>query len=757
MEGYVILCLVFVLLPLYTVGAIAWGISSSFTLSKLRRLRNPQDVEEQLAVTSSRMTRLMLVSAEFDMNVLMAGGRPIESLPQTLSQAAVSNALLKAASRRSWSIKRKALPWALLVAPLVLGTVGLGLWVIYTGDLLGVALVGVGAWTAYVWYARIRTSRQSRHARVGRWLLPLIDMSPQERSVALWQMAQETVAASRSIEHAEKQPGFSDRRLTVSQGIESTTRWSQQAWIGAVMAGGGTAVLRLVLKLAEAFAPKGLGAVAAFLAATAVLGGAGWFGWRVWYGSPAAQRRMLARIRALPADTEEQLTTQRALELVAAAVGLPVAPALYVLGTPVINAGVAGTTPAGASFVVTDRFTQLPQQEQQAALATLMAHVVSGRAAKAIMPRRGRADASSAEERLVEEFSAANELEGLQITRAPQAHLALLERLISGDTPSYPMSWMDVSSPFADRRLWFYVPPVPSATRTLRTRLGVLRNVLAADAVGRIGKPPIPSDEREVAPPHEELPPDEQDRPVPSAREVAARAAAVLLAADRAYAEFARRDDTLPAEARETLSNRVEALRSYAHEAGLIDHLTLAEAELLWSELGTADEQLVANCMWSAEGLSVLLWALNEIADIPGWDERFDRSTAPECLRNGEAQEALEWVADAVLRRRSDIVQSLKLAQAWYWRAWIANCQADGVEPPEGSPYEEAWAEVAAELAEGGWLEPIGEDFPALGVAYHDLTDEQRLVLRSIAWERFRAVNWLHGLQRAWDAEPESR
>lgn len=48
-------------------------------------------------------------------------------------------------------------------------------------------------------------------------------------------------------------------------------------------------------------------------------------------------------------------------------------------------------------------------------------------------------------------------------------------------------------------------------------------------------------------------------------------------------------------------------------------------------------------------------------------------------------------------------------------------------------------------------FKPIGNDFPALGKPYSQLTEAEWQTMRSIATERLYALDWLCGYSADWD------
>ena len=96
-------------------------------------------------------------------------------------------------------------------------------------------------------------------------------------------------------------------------------------------------------------------------------------------------------------------------------------------------------------------------------------------------------------------------------------------------------------------------------------------------------------------------------------------------------------------------------------------------------------------------------------------------------------------------------------ARLWHWRARTAVLEAHGYEelPQEWQSFDQLVGATAMRGFERGLLpRPLRGDFPAFGVVYRELSFEQQEEAYQIAWQRHRALNWLCGLGKTWDAVP---
>jgi hypothetical protein len=158
-----------------------------------------------------------------------------------------------------------------------------------------------------------------------------------------------------------------------------------------------------------------------------------------------------------------------------------------------------------------------------------------------------------------------------------------------------------------------------------------------------------------------------------------------------------------------------------------------------------ADDDGVVDSVWAGEGLGTLLWALDR-AQLPPYDRPFD----------GEKL-LVAITADATLRPGEEVTRARETARLWHWRARTAELQADGgVElPGPWQSFDQLVAATAMRGFEQGLLpRPLRGDFPAFGVVYRELDETQQAEAHQIAWQRHRALNWLCGLGKSWDAVP---
>jgi hypothetical protein len=186
-------------------------------------------------------------------------------------------------------------------------------------------------------------------------------------------------------------------------------------------------------------------------------------------------------------------------------------------------------------------------------------------------------------------------------------------------------------------------------------------------------------------------------------------------------------------------------LRSRREVLARANTLTSAVREALAQLPARAGEPDVVDAVWQAEGLGVLLWALGRIG-LPPYDLAFDHDRL-----------LAVSLDSATLRPESDIEQARQTARLWHWRARTSSLQEEGgiALPERWKSFDQLIAATAMRAHEQGLLpRPLRGDFPAFGTVYRDLTGEQRAEADSIAWERHRALNWLCGLGKSWDAVP---
>jgi hypothetical protein len=105
-------------------------------------------------------------------------------------------------------------------------------------------------------------------------------------------------------------------------------------------------------------------------------------------------------------------------------------------------------------------------------------------------------------------------------------------------------------------------------------------------------------------------------------------------------------------------------------------------------------------------------------------------------------------IKKATLRPHELIEKQRDLAELWHWRSRTRQLQVSGHEfkLPEGMTIEKILQRVSTKAAADGVIPtPIGDDFPAFGKSYRDLTPQEYSQATSIAMERHHALNWLCG------------
>jgi hypothetical protein len=153
------------------------------------------------------------------------------------------------------------------------------------------------------------------------------------------------------------------------------------------------------------------------------------------------------------------------------------------------------------------------------------------------------------------------------------------------------------------------------------------------------------------------------------------------------------------------------------------------------------DDPAVVEAVWHGEGLGALLWSLGLVA-MPPYDEPFDHARL------------LELPFDGTLSSAPELEQACETARLWHWRARMRLLEDDPTFelPPPWTSHQELVASVAARGHEQGLLPaPVGDDFPALGFVYRWATAPELVELRSIAYERHRALAWVCDASRGWD------
>jgi hypothetical protein len=188
---------------------------------------------------------------------------------------------------------------------------------------------------------------------------------------------------------------------------------------------------------------------------------------------------------------------------------------------------------------------------------------------------------------------------------------------------------------------------------------------------------------------------------------------------------------------------------------GLWEDTSPSERELFEQPRSAITERQMINGSWRAEAIHCLAWALGLVDEIPDYDTLTD----PEILLPLVPTEDLAGcIRSSTLRGATEIERAREIAELWHWRSRTTRLQEDGYTPRKGQPSLDTIVRtVAKRMAADGMLPTaIDEDFPVLGRAYRDLSEDQRATVQSIAMERHLALNWLcgHAPGNEWDETP---
>jgi hypothetical protein len=156
------------------------------------------------------------------------------------------------------------------------------------------------------------------------------------------------------------------------------------------------------------------------------------------------------------------------------------------------------------------------------------------------------------------------------------------------------------------------------------------------------------------------------------------------------------------------------------------------------------------------ESVMTLMWALGMIPELLP----FDHQAKPDLMKQIPHEDISGFLEGAKLLDMERIGKSRSLAELWHWRSrtreLIQQKRPFPAEIPQFKNYDEVVRFTAKAANEKDCLKIIEEDFAAIGKAYRDLTDEEWSSIRSIAFERHFALNWLFGYapDNRWDETP---
>lgn len=188
---------------------------------------------------------------------------------------------------------------------------------------------------------------------------------------------------------------------------------------------------------------------------------------------------------------------------------------------------------------------------------------------------------------------------------------------------------------------------------------------------------------------------------------------------------------------------------------GLWPDMTPAEQAFIRSSPSEVSLQMLIDVSWLMEAAECLLWALGYLDDLPPYDTQ----ASPDHLKLLPPGPHQTLLNGAALRPADEISSRRDAAESWHWRSRTRQLQESGHTAPLPSGLTRA--EVIRMSAEGAasdglFKAPLGDDFPAFGQPYRDISPEQWSQAASIVMERHRALNWLCGYapDNQWDETP---
>jgi hypothetical protein len=196
-------------------------------------------------------------------------------------------------------------------------------------------------------------------------------------------------------------------------------------------------------------------------------------------------------------------------------------------------------------------------------------------------------------------------------------------------------------------------------------------------------------------------------------------------------------------------------LNKFVETWGLGESLSKREKILLEQKIGKWKEQDIKDASWEAESLLVIEWALGVNDQIPAYDQAAEENIK-EVKELLSTQKPKEFVSGAKLRPETEISRARDIAELWLWRARTTQIQKDPKRypPPKGWTYEKIIQATVEKAEAEGVFKNIGNDFPAYGKSYRDLTEQEHSLATSLARERLRGLNWLCGYAQDWDEVP---
>lgn len=204
----------------------------------------------------------------------------------------------------------------------------------------------------------------------------------------------------------------------------------------------------------------------------------------------------------------------------------------------------------------------------------------------------------------------------------------------------------------------------------------------------------------------------------------------------------------------EMIENLFNLQKEWVSGSGIYLLLSPEEKALFEAEPGTWTQQQMFDSSWRMESLGVMLWALGISDEIPPYDTQFSDEEKLETVPFLNPIET--FVENANIRNKKEIQKARNVAEMWNWRSCLTTLQTEGkVLPPEGSTYAEIIKKAAKNAQRRKDIsKTIDGDFPAMGKAFRDLTEEEYAIVSTVAMERHFGLNWLCDFSDNWDDTP---
>jgi hypothetical protein len=230
---------------------------------------------------------------------------------------------------------------------------------------------------------------------------------------------------------------------------------------------------------------------------------------------------------------------------------------------------------------------------------------------------------------------------------------------------------------------------------------------------------------------------DEESVP-PSRERVARRLYALIAVVARGLFEMNVTQGRTPAYS-------IDGLRRWAEALDLAAELEPEEAEVLARPQGKLRAQEVIDGVWRVEGAAMLAWALN-LVPSPRYDIQVDVDPLLQAIGFLDADRCRGILSDPSLRIGEELARCAAQMLAYHWRMVDFRVQPRAAKFDAvaifGGPFDLSWATLA-----DGDLVLQGEPISAADAGVVGLCS-------SISIERFRAANWLVGLDAIYSETP---